>query len=318
MMEPQYFINREKCPGCAAGPAETIYRHSFLEPPLKDFLGKAFAEVGRIEFDYLAGATYILQECGNCGLIYQQQIPDGALIKKFYEEWIDPAQTFANHEQSDNLPHLAQYAHEVMLAINYFNVLPARLKFLDFGMGWAKWCRMAKAFGCDAYGTDLSAARMAYAQSQGIKAITWDEIGAQRFDFINMNQVLEHLAEPQDTLRYLRAALKPGGLIKICVPDGRGVKQRLQTADWLAPLGSKNSLEAVIPLAHLNCFCYESLIKVAGLAGLKPVKIPIRVQFTAGTHWQPLKPLLKNIFRPIYRNMWQKSTYLFFRPSPNS
>ncbi len=38
----------------------------------------------------LKGSSYILNECFECGLTYQKQIPNDLLMKKIYNEWIIP------------------------------------------------------------------------------------------------------------------------------------------------------------------------------------------------------------------------------------
>ena len=68
---------------------------------------------------------------------------------------------------------------------------------------------MAKGFGCESYGTELSEERIKYASSNGIKVIAWNEIPKHSFNFINTEQVFEHIPNPLDTLIYLKDALKP-------------------------------------------------------------------------------------------------------------
>jgi 2-polyprenyl-3-methyl-5-hydroxy-6-metoxy-1,4-benzoquinol methylase len=311
------FVKREVCPACLSRTYEIVYSCGFTESPIREYLENLFSPVGQVEFEYLDGAAFILGQCKDCGTVFQQEIMDDFLQEKYYEEWIDPQKAFSNHEHSDDLYHLAHYAQEVMMLIAYFKTIPGQLKFFDFGMGWGKWCRMARAFGCDAYGTELSKARIEYAESQGIKVITWDEISEHRFDFINTEQVFEHIPEPFETLLHLKKSLKPKGLIKISVPNGNDIKKRLAVSDWTAPLGSRNSLHSVAPLQHINCFNHNSLIRMAEIAELELVKIPMTIQFASGTNWRPIKPMFKNIFRPLYRNTFQRGTYLFFRQREN-
>lgn len=308
----EYFIKRECCPGCYSKNCQIIYSSPFLEPAIEQFLVSAYAKVGKIELEYLSEAKYILEECLDCKLIYQQRIPNDLLMKKLYQEWIDPYITFKNHERDDTLGHFAQYAQEVIMLVEYFNTIPSQLDFFDFGMGWGKWCQVAQAFGCKAYGSEISLERINYAKSRGITVISWDEIPYHQFDFINAEQVFEHIPHPLDTLCHLKKALKPHGLIKVSVPNGVNIKRNLKVFDWTAPVGSQNSLNPVMPLEHINCFTYNSLVQLADRAGLKPIKIPILIQFTSSTYWKPVKALLKNMFRPLYRNMVQKNTYLFF------
>jgi hypothetical protein len=106
------------------------------------------------------------------------------------------------------------------------------------------------------------------------------------FDFINTEQVFEHIAAPLDTLTMLAAALRREGLIKISVPDARDLKRRLNVMDWTAPYGSRNSLNDTIPLIHVNSFTHRSLVRMAQLAGLEPVNIPLRLQYIYATNWR--------------------------------
>jgi len=308
------FIERTHCPSCHATTAHERYRCDYADPAIHHYLTTAYGAVGAgIEDAYLAGATFILLECANCGLVYQQQIPDDALMERLYEHWIDPQTVFARHQQSDTLAYHSRDAQEIMQVMAFLNKPPHTLAFLDFGMGWGKWARMASAFGCDAYGTELSPARIAYAQTYGVKVLSAAELATQHFDFINTEQVFEHLPDPLVTLKTLTQTLKPTGLLKISVPDGSDLKRRLAVMDWRAPKGSKNSLNVVSPLEHINCFTRTTLQKMAACAGLREVKIPLRLQYAFATNWQLPKPLLKNLLLPLSRNLLQRGTYLIFR-----
>jgi SAM-dependent methyltransferase len=172
---------------------------------------------------------------------------------------------------------------------------------------------MASAFGCDSYGTELSETRIKYAQAKGIKVIAWDEIPQYRFDFINTEQVFEHIPEPLQTLRHLKTALKPGGIIKVSVPEADDIKRRLRLMDWKAPKDSRNSLNPVAPLEHINFFRTKSLTKMARAAGMEEVFIPIKLQFRYSFDWGGIKQVAKNFLGPIYRNILRKGNYRFFR-----
>ena len=164
---------------------------------------------GSVEFEYLEGASYTLCDCSSCGLIFQKDIPNDALMDRLYEHWIDPRGAFDRHLAEDDLSYYAEYAQEVMQLLAYFGRVPATVSMMDFGMGWGRWAMMAKAFGCDAHGSELSADRIAYARANGVKIVEWDDIPDQRFDVINADQVFEHIANPLDTLNYLRRGLAP-------------------------------------------------------------------------------------------------------------
>jgi 2-polyprenyl-3-methyl-5-hydroxy-6-metoxy-1,4-benzoquinol methylase len=271
---------------------------------------------GMVEFEYLNEASYILCECDLCGLIFQRDIPNDILMERLYEHWIDPQKVFSQFQTQDNLGYYACYAEEIMQIIAYFETTASSsssLCFFDFGMGWGQWALMAKAFGCDSYGTELSLERIEYAKTNGIEIIKWEEIPQHSFDFINTEQVFEHISEPLQALRHLKTALKSQGLIKISVPNGNDIERRLKIMDWKAPKDSRNSLNPVAPLEHINCFRRASLIKMANEAGMEEVSIPIMVQYKYMTDWSSPKRIAKNILRPIYRNLLKKQNYVFLR-----
>jgi 2-polyprenyl-3-methyl-5-hydroxy-6-metoxy-1,4-benzoquinol methylase len=320
MINP-WFERRKECPACASDIFRTLYQSQYDEPPVKEYLIDFYSPQGMVEFEYLSGATYILCECNVCGLIFQRDIPNETLMERLYEHWIDPKKVFSQHhkkvfsqhQKKDDLGYYSFYAQEIMQIISYFGREPSSLCFFDFGMGWGKWALMAKAFGCDSFGTELSLERVEYARSNGIKVIKWDEIPQHRFDFINTEQVFEHIPEPLQTLRYLKTALKSNGILKVSVPTANNIHRRLKKMDWKAPKGSKNSLNPVAPLEHINCFRRASLVKMASEAEMEEVFIPAIVQYRYTTHWSGLKRIAKNIFLPIYRNLLKKQNYIFLR-----
>jgi 2-polyprenyl-3-methyl-5-hydroxy-6-metoxy-1,4-benzoquinol methylase len=307
------FITRDKCPACSSDDFSIIYSCPFTEPPIREYLEEFYSSQGQIEFSYLEGAIYSLAECDTCQLIFQKQIPNDDLIAKLYEEWIDPETALIQYRKEDTLASHAAYAQEIMQILAYFNRAPSSLKFLDFGMGWGEWALMAKAFGCDSYGLDLSEERSEYARSNGIHVLTWDDIPQHNFDFINTEQVFEHLAKPLETLLHLRKGLKENGLFKISVPQAHDIDRRLKIMDWKTPKGSRNSLNPVAPLEHINCYRRKSIIKMAKVASMEEVLIPLAHQYQYTTNWSGVKQAIKNLVRPMYRNILRKPNYVFVR-----
>jgi 2-polyprenyl-3-methyl-5-hydroxy-6-metoxy-1,4-benzoquinol methylase len=159
----------------------------------------------------------------------------------------------------------------------------------------------------------VSRSRREYAGAHGIIVISWDKIPDYRFDVIHAEEILEHIPEPLETLSYLKNSLKPEGIIKVSVPDGYDIKKRLSILDWTAPKFSKNSLNSVSPLEHINCFNRDSLIRMTDIAGLEIVNMPLRLQYAYATNWRLIKPALKNILYPLYRSILKKGTHIFLR-----
>ena len=317
-MRHPWFETRQSCPACGSSNFREIYEAPYDKPPIKEYLIDFYSTQGGVEFEYLDGAVYVLCECDRCGLVFQRDIPNAALMERLYEHWIDPQQVFARHQETDDLRHYSNYAQEIMQIVSCFDKNPTQLSFFDFGMGWGKWALMAKAFGCESYGTELSQERIAYAKSNGLKVIGWDEIPHHHFDFINTEQVFEHIPDPLGTLRHLKAALKPKGLIKISVPDGNDIDRRLKIMDWKAPKGSAKSLNPVAPLEHINCFRRSTFSSMAEAAEMEEVLLPIRKQYQFTTGWSSARQIAAKLALPLYRNVLKRQNYVFLRNVSNS
>jgi len=189
MEKISYFVLRKCCPVCKSVQKNVLYSCSFSEPPISDYLEEFYSPQGGVEFEYLSGSNFILDECKDCGLIYQRFIPNDFLMTKLYEEWIDPKKVFDSRVKKRDVRYYARLSREIEMCIQYFNVQPSKLEFFDFGMGWGEWCLMAKAFGLSVFGTELSKSRIDYANTNGVSTISWEKIQDYMFDFINTEQV---------------------------------------------------------------------------------------------------------------------------------
>ncbi len=270
------FVARVHCPGCESSSLRERYRKAYHDAPIKPYLDRFYEGVGQIDHARLEGSDFALSECEDCGLVFQSEIPNDELLTALYEEWISPDQAFDTYEQSYDVRFYVQLERHVEKTVRFLRAKPADLKLFDFGMGWGNWCMFAQAFGCDTYGCEISKTRADFAASRGIKIVAYDDIPSHAFDMINAEQVFEHLPNPLQTLKHIASALKPGGLIWIGVPNGVDIKQRLSREDWGAAKGSEDSLNAVAPLEHLNCFSATSLIRMAECAGCELLEIPHR------------------------------------------
>jgi len=251
-----------------------------------------------IELEFLEGSEYVLDECKSCGLVYQNQVPDGFLLNKLYDEWIDPEIWHEKYRKRRRAPYFLWLAQETTRVLEYLDKPPASVSFLDFGMGWGNWCMIAKGFGCDVHGTELADTRMDNARELGVKPVPWKDLGKHKFDFINAEQVFEHLTEPLETLEYLKGALKPGGVIRINVPSGWDIKRRLDIWDWQLQSDDPDALSMLVaPLQHVNCFNYHALSTMGKAAGLRVVE---HVSQTAKQPEKSFSARLKSAIKPVY------------------
>jgi SAM-dependent methyltransferase len=317
-MNGTHLIERKRCPACGASEHRERVRVSYDEAPVRAHLSAAYAELGGVEFEYLEGAEYVLHECARCGLVFQAGVPDDTLMERIYEHWIDAQRCLKMQAVIDDIDLYSRHAQEVMQIVAWRRGGKSGLKVLDFGMGWAKWAMMAQAFGCDVWGNEMSKTRIEFARAHGIRVLGWEELSQHRFDFINTEQVFEHLPDPLDTLRHLRDALAPGGLVKISVPNGHDIDRRLAAMDWAAPRDSSLSLNVVAPLEHLNCFRRSTFAHLAREAGMVEVQMPLRLQYAYMTDFSSLRSIAKNLVRPVHRRVLDRTNCVFLAPAADA
>lgn len=289
------FKLRDKCPSCAAETRELL-REPLSTGQVGRYLSKYYQ--GRADLNRMLGTDYDVHECPGCGLIYQRRVPDGQLLSDLYDRWIP--QTECKRMRADfGFEDYHYISGQVEYLQRYFG--RAHLDVLDFGCGWCEWAGLAQAHGCTVAGAELSQERIAHARSIGIEIIDWDEIPKRRFDYINTEQVFEHLIDPRLVIEHLSKALKPGGLLKISVPDGRGARKTL--LDFGA--ASAKQIMPIAPLEHVNCFDHRSLVKLGEQVGLRPV-VPSLVKLLR------VAPELRTLARWIYRYVFPRSTFVYF------
>lgn len=127
-------------------------------------------------------------------------------------------------------------------------------------------------------GTKLSTLRCDYAKSIGISVVDYEDITQQKFNFINTEQVFEHLIVPREVLEYLVNALEPNGIIKISVPDIRKIYRKLIKLTEIDSL-SLSDMMPIAPLQHVNCFEYKTLVALGDQVGLKSVPFSLSLLY---------------------------------------
>jgi len=254
---------------------------------------------GRINKSDLTDGKYEIVKCSECGFIWQAYILNDELMEKLYSVWISSEHSLIKKKCAD-FSLFSGYAREVESIHRFFpSKKPFEIDVLDFGMGWRYWCLMAKAFGYNVSGFEISKKRIEFARKNGIDVIeNFSEITTRKFDFINAEQVFEHIPNPLQTMRFLVHSLKNEGIIRISVPNGRGIEQELAKPRWNP---SKN---AIHPLEHINCFTHQTLVKFGELAGLELIRQPFLL-----SHRYNLKSYIKGVLGKYYRQYFGTSLY---------
>jgi SAM-dependent methyltransferase len=132
-----------------------------------------------------------------------------------------------------------------------------RPSVLDFGCGPGAYLDAFALRGWETFGLEPNP----IGQVAGRRHRMIDTLPAEpSFDFILLNQVLEHLLSPRETLQALARAARPRACIFCAVPD----------VDTVAEHGDLRYVAAGV---HINGFTARALQNVLRLAGWTPVRV---------------------------------------------
>lgn len=110
---------------------------------------------------------------------------------------------------------------------------PGRL--LDIGCGNGEFLRFANRFGWDVVGLDLDADAVAEARSGGLDVRIGDIGiigGKEKFDFISLSHVVEHVYDPAELIRTCYALLNDGGTLWLETPNIESIGYLLYKSNW--------------------------------------------------------------------------------------
>lgn len=257
---------RLACPICDSPQFTECKRIAFDDTAMRDYLSHYYG--GRAPLDDLAEGVYRLCQCESCGSFFQQDIFAEAGMDALYETWISPQESFAK-KQGESAQVKAGFARQCEQVIRAVNLPPHDIHVLDFGMGWGTWLLMARAFGMQTSGLELSPSRVEHARKTGLHVVTPQEIAPDSLHFINAEQVFEHLAEPRPVLESCHRWLKKDGCLRISVPNGDKIASMLADNQW--DIGHMPT----IPLEHINTFTPHSLAQMGRAGGFGVVHAPI-------------------------------------------
>lgn len=194
------FLHRPACELCGTAQPRILHRTPFTAPFIAGFLARYYQE--RIPPGALDGAVYEIAQCSRCRFIWQTYILDTPGMQHLYGAWIGAESSLCKKESAG----YQSYLRQAELIARFFPNTPHQnIAVLDFGMGWGHWCMAAQTCGYQVCGLEIAEDRVRFAQASGIDVI--DDLTGRRFDFINAEQVFEHIPQPQGTLKALAAHL---------------------------------------------------------------------------------------------------------------
>ena len=235
-------IERIKCPICENNKLVSIYRLSYQDTKIKNFLETYYNK--KLNLDLISHNDYNLLECKNCSFIFQKFVPDELFSEELYENLISAKASLKKKE--DNIKELnKKYHNEIFLIKKLFK--NKKINVLEFGAGWGFWSLEAKKNGFNVSCLELSKKRVEYMKSKNLHVINIIEKNKPKYDFIYSDQTFEHISDPKETLELINGSLNLGGYILLNFPSSFGFKKKVKNNY------TPNKDEAH-PLEHLNLF----------------------------------------------------------------
>lgn len=177
-----------------------------------------------------------LQACYECSHIYLAGAPTDSALGDLYTNFYP--------RKSYNLDNFRAYKKGVFLQ-NWLvggkssacQSVTSGSRVLDIGCGYGETLAYMESAGCDVYGIDADRNVEQVAKKYGFKI----HIGVFNnsiyekdfFDFVSMNQVIEHIPNIKETFAAISKILKSGGYCVMSTPNANGWGAKLFGSRWL-------------------------------------------------------------------------------------
>jgi 2-polyprenyl-3-methyl-5-hydroxy-6-metoxy-1,4-benzoquinol methylase len=141
--------------------------------------------------------------------------------------------------------------------------VPPGVRILDIGCGFGETLAYHLARGCDAYGVEMDKNVRKAAEKFHFKVhigpFNPDCYSPDFFDYVTLQQVIEHVDNPAETLKGVAQVLRPGGYVVLSTPNANG---------WGAKVFGRRWINWHVPY-HRHFFSPVSMQIAAQMAGLQ-------------------------------------------------
>jgi len=206
--------------------------------------------------------TFSFFRCRRCGHVRLAADFSDAELETLYSDWYPRAAS--TWEGLEPLP--AETGYRAWLEgyrSGAFRWVPREVSILDIGCGFGQTVDYHLRRGCDAVGIEPDAHAAAEAQRHGLPVrqgvFHASDFEPASFDFVTLDQVLEHALDPARFLADVAAVLRPGGQAIISTPNVGGYGARLFRDRWIN----------WHPPYHINLFTRSSIRRLSVRSGLQ-------------------------------------------------
>jgi SAM-dependent methyltransferase len=214
------------------------------------------------------GVLSDIWRCGRCGLVFPNPMPMPlGGVEQHYS--LDADCYFEHHDRDE------KYSTRPSLLKRAAELTGGTGRLLDIGAGRGELLRAATEAGWQCVGIEPSRTFSEYAASFSgsevrCKPIEECDFESSSFDAVILAAVLEHLYNPDETIKEISRILRPGGALFLDVPNEQGlyfqvgnIYQKCLGRDWVV------NLSPTFPPFHVFGFGPKSLKALLAKHGLR-------------------------------------------------
>ena len=209
--------------------------------------------------------------CTECSLVMSNPQPDDGMLRKIYDaSYFIGSDTDVLRDQSNKLKRgtaRLQLA-DISSYLGIDKIAQAHPQLLEIGCGLGNFLVEARQLGFDVHGVDLSESAVATANAalgeERAQAGQVEELGFTKhsFDIVVLADVIEHVRDPIDFLKYVQGLIKPGGILFMAIPSLDSLSARAMGRYWVE-----------FKLEHLYYFNRETLTRLMDVCGFEDIAL---------------------------------------------
>ena len=299
-MKSKHILSRDKCPVCNSDFLKSIFKRNFNEDIIRKYMNVAYQ--GNADISFLNDIDFEILKCKKCNLAFQKNVLNEEKLNELYNKWIDPKLAEEWNKQKLEEKTII-YLQILTFANNYLKKYRSNIKVLDYGAGYGDSLILAKKMGFDSYALEYSTERISYMKERGVSVI--GQNSNKLFDFIIVNQILEHVTYPNGILKDIHSRLNDNGIAYLSVPNCPSIEKRLLKTDNIV---DENEFHRVLldasvgAFQHINFFTnssFKTLVKKTDFEVITPY-----VQAFSNPK------SIKSFIRPFYRYYFGTSFFV--------
>jgi SAM-dependent methyltransferase len=238
--------------------------------------------------------SFVLRRCGTCqlGFVEDPWLDYAAIYDAAYYEGrgADPLVDYHFELAEPKRAIRALEWRGITRVVSHLAELDAKTRWLDYGCGNGGLVRHVRgAVGCEALGFEEGGIVPA-AREAGVPILDRADLAGVEgsFDVVTSIEVLEHVADPVETLTRIRRLLRPGGVFFYTTGNARPFRDRL--LDW----------SYFRPEIHISLYEPESMRRALERAGFETRQAGYVPGWDEIYAFKVLKNLKRRTLSPLY------------------